>query len=336
MIKKTKNKLNKFTEEKNNQPEEAIIIGEETELPETKSIIPIKEFAMPIATPEQLKRGMELYQQCVNALIKEGDVVMIENKPHGKKIAINKINSVFGVSTEVIKSFQEEQIANKDYWSKGFQKVILVHKGEKYLVAKAWVKAILPNGQFATRGGAVSETERRFAHTPHDLIATAETRAMKNAAINLLGVEFEMVEDKDNGIEAEKTEPKKWAVDDNKGKIYKPKPNQEQGYKHSAVTRPELPASQKQIDYINVLIERLKKNYEIETELEKPVEELKKGEAANLITKLLFKGKGATKNIRKEIPMGEPSSNAEPPQEDGTIYGKEKEIKEIFGGQENK
>ena len=63
MAKKTKSKkaetpekkkrLNPYTEEKNNQPpvkvEEAKIVGEETKLPETMSIVPIREFAMPIA-----------------------------------------------------------------------------------------------------------------------------------------------------------------------------------------------------------------------------------------------------------------------------------------------
>jgi len=193
-----KKKLNSYTEEKNNQPpvkiEEAKIVGE-TDLIETKIMVPVKEFAMPIATPEQLQKGMELYQKCLNALIKSSDVVMVDKKPHGKKIAVNKINRVFGVSTEVLRSFMEEHIAYKDHWSKGFRKTILVHTGEKYSVAKAWVKAILPNGQYCTRGGAVSETERRFAHFPHDLLATAETRAMKNAAENLLGIEFEMVEE---------------------------------------------------------------------------------------------------------------------------------------------
>jgi len=316
-IKKIK-KLNSYTEKKNNQPplqiEEGQIVGEETELAETRSIVPIREFAMPIARPEQLKKAMELYQECVNALIKEGDIVMVEKKPHGKKIAVNKINRVFGVSTEVLKSFQEEHIANKDFWSKGFQKVVLVRKGEKYMIAKAWVKAILPNGQFCTRGGAVSETERRFAHTPHDLIATAETRAMKNAAINLLGIEFEMTGEEGDAEQNAETKPN----------TYKPKPNEKQGYKHSAVVNPKLPASVKQKDYINALIDRLQNDYEIATELEKPVEELNKGEAASLIEKLLKRGKEAKNNIRKEIPTGEPPVGNEEEKEierdDSSVY----------------
>jgi hypothetical protein len=318
-IKKEK-KLNSYTEEKNNQSpvqvEEGQIVGEETELEETRSIVPIREFAMPIAKPEQLKKAMELYQECVNALIKEGDIVMVEKKPHGKKIAVNKINRVFGVSTEVLKSFQEEHIANKDFWSKGFQKVVLVRKGEKYMIAKAWVKAILPNGQFCTRGGAVSETERRFAHTPHDLIATAETRAMKNAAINLLGIEFEMTGEEGDAEQNAETKPK----------TYSPKPREEQGYKHSAVVNPKMPASTKQKDYVNALIDRLQNDYEIATELEKPVEDLNKGEAASLIEKLLKRGKEAKNNIIKEIPTGEPpeetiqETDCPSSTKDGSVY----------------
>ena len=316
-VPKKKKKLNEFTEKKNIQPlvevEKVKIVGEETELPETRSIVPIREFAMPIARPEQLQKAMELYQQCVNSLIKSSDIVLVEGKPHGKKIAVNKINRVFGVSTEVIRSFQEEHIANKDYWSKGFQKVILVHKGEKFMVAKAWVKAILPNGQFCTRGGAVSETERRFAHFPHDLIATAETRAMKNAAINLLGVEFEMMEE-ENGEEEPPEKPKE--------KTYKPELNQEQGYKHSGVVNPKMSASPKQKNFIQVLIDKLKNDYEVEIILEKPIEKLNKGEAADLINKLMARGKEVKKKMnekmasqdnppefRKEIPLGEPPTS---------------------------
>ena len=315
-------KLNSYTEEKNNHPPveivEAKIVGEETDLAETRSIVPIREFAMPIAKPDQLKKTMELYQECVNALIKQGDIVMVEGKPHGKKIAVNKINRVFGVSTEVLKSFQEEHIANKDFWSKGFRKVVLVRKGEKYMVAKAWVKAILPNGQFCTRGGAVSETERRFAHTPHDLIATAETRAMKNAAINLLGIEFEMTGEEGDADQNPETKPK----------TFSPKPNQEKGYRHSAVVNPKMPASLKQKEYINTMIDKLRNDYELETELELPVEQLNKGQAADLIEKLLKRGKEAKNNIRKEISTGEPPSEENPkePERNGSIFDTEREF----------
>ena len=294
---KKSRKLNEFTEKKNEQPpvevekkveekvEEAEVISE-TNLPETKSIVPIKEFSMPIADPEQLERYMDLYQKCVNSLVKSRDIVMVEGKPHGKKIAINKINRVMGVSTEPIRSFMEEQIAHKDFWSKGYNKVVLVHRGEKYFVAKAWVKAILPNGQFCTRGAAVSETERRFAHFPHDLLATAETRAMKNAAVNLLGVEFEMVDEEEG--QSEKAQ----------AKTYKPKPNAESGYKKSAISNPKMEATTKQKDYIRSMRDRLESKYGIKTEMEKEINDMNKGEAADIIEKLLKRGKDAAKEAK--------------------------------------
>lgn len=302
MAKKKKKKLNKFTEKEMKKPK--VIVKEEEEieenerigeviLPGSKGMVPVTGFAMPVATVEQVQTGVQRIKELFNALVSEGDIVMIENRPHGKKSAINKINRFCGISTEVLRSFQEEHVATRDYWSKGFKKVILVHRGEKYLICKAWVKAILPNGQFSTRGGAVSETERRFAHTPHDLMATAETRAMKNACANLVAfIDFELMENEEN------EEPEK--------KTYKPKPSQEQGFKHSAVTRPEMPASLKQKEYINAIIGRIKTEYETETKLEKPVEQLNKGEAANLIEKLLAKGKELKRQVKMEIPKEEP------------------------------
>jgi len=301
-----KKKLNDYTEKKNSIPpvqviKEAKIIGE-VELPETKAIVPIKEFAMPLASVEEVKEGVRKIKELFNALVDEGDIVMIENKPHGKKSAINKINRFLGVSTEVLRSFMEENTAIKDYWSKGFRKVILVHKDEKYLVAKAWVKAILPNGQFCTRGGAASETERRFAHIPHDLLALSETRAMKNASANLAAfIDFELIEENEG---------------EQKPKTYKPKPNQDQGYKHSAVVNPKMPASPKQKEFIQILIDKLRNDYELEIILEKPIEGMNKGECADLINKLIARGKEAKKNqserIRKEIPVGEPPTFIEP------------------------
>ena len=303
-----KKKLNDYTEKKNSIPpvqviKEAKIIGE-VELPETKAIVPIKEFAMPLASVEEVKEGVRKIKELFNALVDEGDIVMIENKPHGKKSAINKINRFLGVSTEVLRSFMEENTAIKDYWSKGFRKVILVHKDEKYLVAKAWVKAILPNGQFCTRGGAASETERRFAHIPHDLLALSETRAMKNASANLAAfIDFELIEE-DEG--------------EQKPKTYKPKPNQDQGYKHSAVVNPKMPASPKQREFIKVLIDRLKNSYGVETQLEEPIKGMTKGIAADLINKLIAKGKKA-----KE--MGIKAQNEDEPPISSPTLGKDEE-----------
>jgi len=208
---KKDNKKKSYSDEKNEQPPVKVVQVEETnkisdtELPETLAITPIKEFSMPLATVEQVKTAAMKYQEFLNALLTMKDVVEIKDKKTGekklvgKKVAFGKIARFWGVSTEVLRSFFEEKECENDVcvWSYvNGRPVPKIKRGDKYLVAKAWVKAILPNGQFAVRGAAVSESERNFAHIPHDLLATAETRAAKRAIEAVIGMgEIELAED---------------------------------------------------------------------------------------------------------------------------------------------
>jgi len=213
-MKKTNKKS--YSDEKNQQPPVQVIETKEvsdTELPETKAIMPITRFSMPLANVEQVKEASQKYQEFLNALLTTKDVVKIKDKKSGeeklvgKKIAFGKIARFWGVSTEVLRSFLEENECKNDVcvWSYvNGRSVPKIKRGDKYLIAKAWVKAILPNGQFAVRGAAVSETERNFAHIPHDLLATAETRAAKRAIEAVIGMgEIELAEDAENGIAEE-------------------------------------------------------------------------------------------------------------------------------------
>ena len=202
MITKTKKskKLNKFTEEKNNQPpvevKEVKRIGE-VDLPETTVMVPVKSFAMPLATVAQVKEAMERYQEFNKALLTEKDLYEVVDKKTGekkiiaKKSGFAKIGRFWGVSTEILRSFTEEKEVLKDKWgynAKAGKSYLIAKKGDKYLLAKAWAKAILPNGQFAVRGAAMAETERNFAHLDHDLLATSETRAVKRAVEAVVGM----------------------------------------------------------------------------------------------------------------------------------------------------
>jgi len=211
---KKEKKLNPYTEEKNNQfpvkVEEAQIIGE-TELPESRSITPVKRFSMPLASVEEIKLASKKYQEFLNALLDEKDIQEIKTKDKktgiittkltAKKSGFGKIARFWGISTEVLKSFFEEYECKNDVCVWSFfngRSVPKIKRGDKYLIAKAWVKAILPSGQFATRGAAVSEAERNFAHIPHDLIATCETRAAKRAIEAVVGMgEIELNESED-------------------------------------------------------------------------------------------------------------------------------------------
>ena len=109
-------------------------------------------------------------------------------------------------------------------------------------------------------------------------------------------------------IELEENEETKEKVESKMetSKTYKPKLNEDTGYRKSAIVNPKMPASIKQKEYINAIIERLKNDYEIETTLEKPVETLNKGEAADLINKLLAKGKETKKKQEEEMKTEKP------------------------------
>lgn len=270
----------KFSEIKNGQP--PVTVKEDEEFEGSQQIVKIEKMDMPLATVEEAKAMWQQYQDLINALIKESDIVVIQDKRRVKKSGVNKIARFFGYSCEILRTKRED---------------IVGPQGGKQFVWYAWVKAIAPNGRFRVEGAACSSTERRFAHLYHDVFAMAITRASNRAIQELAGMgELELEEESNETPQTPKPE----------GKTYKPKPNEEQGYKKSAVVNPKMPASPKQKEFIQILIDKLRNDYEVETTLEKPVEELNKGEAANLINKLITRGKEALKNVRKEIPTGEP------------------------------
>ena len=264
---------------------EAKVIEEKELLPENKEIIVVKEFAKPLITAEEATRAFSQYQELMSALMKESDIVEIQEKKKIKKTGINKIARFFGVSVEIIRHHKEE---------------IIGPQGGKHFVWYVWTRATLPTGQSRVEGAACSSNERRFAHLENDVLTTAITRSSKRAIENLVGMgEYESFED-ENEISNEVEQ---------KPKTYSPKPNKEQGYKKSGVVNPNMPASPKQKELIRILIDKLRNDYEVETTLEKPIEILNKGEAADLINKLIARGKEAKKmgiEIRKEIPIGEP------------------------------
>jgi len=308
-------KLNEYTEKKNGQPpvkiEDAQVIGE-TNLPETKVMLPVKGFSMPLANVDEIKEASKKYQEFLKALLDDKDVQEIEVKEKvgtsyvkkkklmAKKSGFGKIARFWGVSTEILRSFLEEHECKNDVcvwaYSNG-RSYPKIKRGDKYLIAKAWAKAILPNGQFAVRGAAVSEAERNFAHIPHDLLATCETRAAKRAIEAVIGM-GELPASEDEIEEEKQSQPET--------KTYKLKPNAKAGYEKSKISNPDLPATLKQKDLIRLMRDRLDANYGIKVEIEKPIDELNKGEASDLIDKLMKRGKEAAKNVKKVVPTSEP------------------------------
>lgn len=256
--------LNPFTEAKNAESpvkvEEAQIIGE------SRAIAPVKHFAMPLASVSQIKEASDKYQKFLSALLKTSDVQEIESKDPktgkmikklaAKKSGFGKIARFWGISTEIIREFSEQEECTKNVCATQYdyntrQYVPRIRRGDHYTVSKAWVKAILPNGQFAVRGGACSEVERGFAHLTHDLMTTAETRAAKRAIEAVIGMgEIDLAgEEDDNGPADIPPAPPP-------GKSGKKKPPKESS-SPSPPPPPDAPLSIKQRDYIDTAMAKI-------------------------------------------------------------------------------
>jgi len=177
-----------YTKQKNNEEpvkvKEAEMLNPKEIMPETKEIVPVREFAKPLVSVQEAKEAFKTYQELMQALITEGDIVKIQNARKIKKSGLNKISKFFGISCEIVRAYSEKQIGPQ---------------GGKIVIWRVWAKAIAPNGQFRVAGAACSSNERRFAHLEHDVYTTAETRAKKRAIEELAGMgEYELAEDEES------------------------------------------------------------------------------------------------------------------------------------------
>ena len=192
-------KLNSYSysEEKNNQPDVEII---DEELPETKQMVKIEKMDMPLTTVEEAKAMWQQYQDLMNALMKESDIVEIQGRKIVKKSGVNKIARFFGYSVEILRTKRVEYSGPQ---------------GGKSFVWYSWVKAIAPNGRYRTDGAACSSAERRFAHPAHDILAQSLTRASSRAIQELAGVGELSLADEEDASSGNQTPPEANQSDNN-------------------------------------------------------------------------------------------------------------------------
>ena len=338
-----KTKKGAYTEKKNGEASIKVVekieeIPGEQLFPQSTQIVPVKEFDKPLISIEDAISSFEQYQGLITALMKTSDIIEVNGVKKAKKSGINKIARFFGYSCEIIRAYKEEVVGPQ---------------GGKSFIWRVWAKAIAPTGRFRVAGAACDSLERRFAHINHDVMATAETRAKKRAIEELAGMGELELADEDNTSYGGET-PQNGNQGDNNGNFmgtgdpdtWKPifKVN---SFSKFVPSNDKMPISEKAIEWIKTSLKRA--GVEMDDNMKvlfilnnradgqpriKEISQLNKGDFYDISKTIKRKGKeGLIKLIeviKKEIPV------AEPPQEDGTIYGKEKEIKEIFGGQENK
>ena len=124
----------------------------------------------PAISPEAMRAQMKLFQRMKASLLDkgpQGDIATIQGNPYIKRSGWRKFALVFNISDEIIKE-------ERDVHGDGF-------------TWRIWVKTWAPNGRSVVGIGACSSEERDFAHTRHDVYATAHTRAKNRALSDLIG-----------------------------------------------------------------------------------------------------------------------------------------------------
>lgn len=127
----------------------------------------------PVMTPAKAKNVYTKYQQLLEAVISDGDVVAIAGKKHPTKQFANKLARMFALSVEIVQADKEDGVTDT---------------GAKYFVWHIVARATAPNGQFRDGDGHCATNERTFNKYHHDVYATAVTRAKNRAILELVGM----------------------------------------------------------------------------------------------------------------------------------------------------
>ena len=135
-------------------------------IPVQTSAVPTVIKPMPIT---EILEAFNQFQQIKRQLLTKDDVQSVSGDAFVKKSGWRKIAMAFGLTDEIINS-------DFDYDEKG-----------NILSASFQVRAIAPNGRYATGWASCSLNERPFSKPNHDIPATAHTRAKNRAISDLVG-----------------------------------------------------------------------------------------------------------------------------------------------------
>jgi hypothetical protein len=161
-----------------------------TEEKEQKSIVltPV----MPLVTAEKAAEQWALFEALKSKLLSSEDYQSIAGKCYIKRSGFRKIAVYFGISDRILKEERADRADGSFTW-------------------RITAEAIAPNGRSCVGVGACDSRERKFAHTEHDVLSTAHTRAKSRAISDLVagGVVSaeEMSPDTDNSEIAPKQQP---------------------------------------------------------------------------------------------------------------------------------
>jgi hypothetical protein len=122
---------------------------------------------MPLASPEEAKKGWEAFEALKAALLTSDDYQAIAGKQYIKRSGFRKIAVYFGLSDKIL---EQERVDHED----------------KSFTWRMVVEAKAPNGRTSIGVGICDSQERKFAHVEHDVYATSHTRAKSRAISDMV------------------------------------------------------------------------------------------------------------------------------------------------------
>lgn len=142
---------------------------------EVAAIVPGNSLVLPVTTPEEAKKTMELYQNTLDALVDERDWQKVGTEKFLKKSGVRKLAVAFNLSEEIIDLKEERDTEGR------------------IITAFASVRITAPNGRTTVGTGTCSIYDKKtgrdgFTHAEHDVRATAITRATNRAILNMVGM----------------------------------------------------------------------------------------------------------------------------------------------------
>lgn len=151
---------------------------------EERSIIPAP--VLPLVTPEEAAQQWQRFESLKAKLLVDDDYQTIAGKRFIKRSGFRKIAVYFGLSDRVVKEERHDREDGSFSW-------------------RIVVEAFAPNGRTCIGVGACDSRERKFAHTEHDVYATAHTRAKSRAISDMVAGGVVSAEEAEGGQGVELT-----------------------------------------------------------------------------------------------------------------------------------
>jgi hypothetical protein len=122
---------------------------------------------MPLATPEEARKGWAAFEALKTALLTGDDYQQIAGKAFIKRSGFRKIAVYFGLSDRILEA-------------------VRVDREDKNFTWRMVVEAKAPNGRTSIGVAMCDSAEKKFNHLEHDVYATAHTRAKSRAISDMV------------------------------------------------------------------------------------------------------------------------------------------------------